>query len=219
MVVSSTFYQSVRETASSQTLASIRLGAPDDYASLLLPNVIRDFAVRNSGVEFQIVSDLSTELAKMVDCRNLDIAFVTRSEDGSGVTAVHEPLEWVASPGMFRDKDEPVPLALFPQGCSVREAATQALDRAGVRWRIAYSSNQFEPLRAAIVGGEAIGVLPRRAVSSDLTMIGREQGLPDIGSVEIVVKVSDGAPGIVQDLADEIVKAFQPKDETVLLSA
>ncbi len=37
--------------------------------------------------------------------------------------------------------------------------------------------------------------------------------------MEIVVKVADGAPGIVQDLADEIVQAFQPKDEAVLLSA
>lgn len=209
----------VRETSSWEKLASIRLGAPDDYASLLLPGVIRDFAVRNRGIEFQIVSDLSVELSKMVERRLLDIVFVTRSEPGVGVTAVHEPLAWVASPEMYRREGEPVPLAVFPQGCSVRESAIQALDAAGVRWRIAYSSNQFEPLRAAISGGEAIGVLPQRAVSPELTVIGPDQGLPSLGTVEIVVRVSDAAPEIVHDLADEIVKAFRPAQEAVLLSA
>jgi DNA-binding transcriptional LysR family regulator len=209
----------VRETASWEKTVSIRLGAPDDYANLLLPNVIKAFAARNRGLEFQIVSDLSVELGKMVESGVLDIAFVTRSPGGAGVTALNEPLDWVASPGLALRADEPVPLAMFPQGCSVRESAIQALDAASLRWRIAYSSSQFEPLRAAIAGGEAIGVLPRRAVGSDLCAIGREQGLPRLGCVEIVVTVSDVAPEIVHDLAGEIVAAFGPRTTGELLSA
>jgi DNA-binding transcriptional LysR family regulator len=190
---------------------SIRIGTPDDYAQLVLPNIIRDFARANRHIEFQIVSDLSIKLSKMIDANELDIVFITKRGDISGLEHFMEPLTWVGAHGSQAALRDPLSLALSPAGCQIREVALQALGARGRRWKVSYSSNQFGTMRAAIAAGEAISVLPSRAVPRDLVRIGSEFGLPDLPSVELVIKVGPQANPTVLRLAASMSAAMRSR--------
>lgn len=200
----------VQEIENTGEISTIRLGTPDDYAQLIMPSVIKQFSSKNKNIEFQIVSSLSKELSAMVDQNLLDIALVSCGPEIHGVSVVKEPLNWVMAPGSRIASTDLVPLAVFPKGCAVRDLGIKALNGAGRRWRVAYSSNHFAPLRTAIASDEAIGILPHRAVPKDLVRSGPEHGLPGLATIELIVKVSRNSPDIVLCLATAIAQAFQP---------
>ena len=196
----------------------LRIGTPDDYAQLFLPAIIKEFTRVNTNVEFQIVSDLSINLSQMVEEGELDLAFVTQTEGLHGLEISSEPLTWVARPGFDIVDDQPIKLAVFPAGCEVRRLGTQALDRAGLRWDVACSSKQFMPLRAVIAAGDAIGILPSRAVPRDLLRVGSEYGLPDLPSANLLVKIASQANPAVQQLGATILRSFSqnlPFDKSI----
>lgn len=199
----------VKKVTEADEPVSVRIGTPDDYAQLLLPNIIREFSRMNSQVEFQIVSDLSPKLAELVDSGDLDLAFITRSADIEAIDIVREPLAWIGDANGHAAREEPIPLAVFPKGCRVREIAVESLEAAGLPWRVAYSSNQFAALRSAITAGEAIGVLPARAVPADVRTLGVDEGLPVLPAAEIVVKIGAQAPPVAHRLAATIADAFR----------
>ncbi len=186
----------------------IRMGMPDDYANLILPEVIRHFSRLNHSIEFELISDSSMRLSKMVDQKMLDVAFMTRSTDVTGFSIGKEEIAWVAAHDIDLENFNTIPLAVFPSGCSVRESAIKALERAGKPWRIFISSNQFEPLRAAILSGRAIGVLPRRARCIGMRHVDKDLHLPEVVPVELVVKVSEEVPDFVNQLAGCLADIF-----------
>lgn len=188
----------------------LRIGTPDDYAQLFLPSIIREFSRSNRNIEFQIRSDLSTNLSSLVDAGEIDVAFVTWTRGISGINLIEEPLSWVSVSQASTHSEDPLPLAVFPDGCRLRDMAMAALDATGRKWRVAYSSNQFAPLRAAIVAGAAIGILPSRAVPRDLIRVGSEYGLPELPPAELVIKLRAQAPEAAHRLAAAIAQALRP---------
>ncbi|MFN3688648.1 LysR substrate-binding domain-containing protein [Salinarimonas sp.] len=198
----------VREIADASEQTSLRFGTPDDYAQLVLPRIVREFSRENASLELQIVSEMSPKLAEMVDSGELDLAFITRIAEIRGLDIVHEPLVWIGDSAGRAAAKEPLPLALFPVGCRVRELALETLEAAGRRWRVAFSSKQFALLEAAISAGEAVGVLPARVVPSIFRRLGADHGLPELPSAEIVIKIGAQAPRMAHRLAAAIAQAF-----------
>jgi DNA-binding transcriptional LysR family regulator len=188
----------------------LKIGTPDDYAQLFLPSIIREFSRSNSNIEFQIRSDLSVNLSNLVDAGEIDIAFITWNKGISGINLVKEPLSWVSVSESLTPSEDPLPLAVFPDGCRLRDMAMAALDAKGRKWRVAYSSNQFAPLRAAISAGAAIGVLPTRAVPRDLMRVGSEYDLPELPAAELIIKLRPQAPESAHRLASAIANALRP---------
>jgi len=193
------------ETVSSNRV--VKIGTPDDYAQLFLPSVIREYSKLNGNIEFQIVSDLSINLAKLVQAGDIDLALITRSGEMVGINLTTEPLCWVAKYG-YEHGEGPIPLALFPEGCEVRQLATSSLNRAGLKWSVVCSSNQLSPISAMILTGKAIGVLPSRAVPKDLIRIGSEFGLPQLPNADLLLKLAPQADVITQDIGKAIAHGF-----------
>ena len=185
----------------------VKIGTPDDYAQLFLPSVIREYSKLNGNIEFQVVSDLSTNLANMVQNGEIDLALITRTGDMAGINLTTEPLCWVAKYGYERD-DGPVKLALFPEGCEVRQLATSSLNKAGLKWSVVCTSKQLSPLSAMILTGKAIGVLPSRAVPKDLIRIGSEFGLPNLPNADLILKLAPQADAVTQDIGKAIAHGF-----------
>ena len=185
----------------------IRVGTPDDYAQLFLPSIIREYSKINGNVEFQVISDLSINLARMAQEGEIDIALITRTGDMSGINLASEPLTWVAGHG-FQPGSEPIQLALFPEGCEVRRIATSSLNRSGIKWKVTCSSNQLAPIFAMISTGRAIGVLPSRTVPKDLVPIGSEFGLPHLPSADLLLKLAPQADPVTQNVGKVIAHNF-----------
>lgn len=199
----------VQEIQSGTQAATLRIGMPDDYAEVLLSKVIKELALRNEVIEMQIVTELSTRLGSMIDGGQLDLAFMTRHEGVTGFKLLDEDLSWVSAVDASVVDETPLPLALFPEGCGVRRNALAALDAAGKRWHIAYCSSNFSSLKAAILEQQAVGVLPARAIPCGLVKVGKDRGLPELESSELVARVNPQASPVVIRLASHVLRAFE----------
>ena len=190
----------------------IRLGAPDDYASKFLPDILARFAASYPHVEVDVVCQPSLDLLDSVQNNAIDVALVTAGHgQPSGALSVHRgELVWVTLKHGCAQEKRPIPLALSHLRCFWRRQAIDALDRAGVPYRIAYTSKHYVGQLAAVMSGLAVAPFPRPAVSGDLKVIGEEAGLPPIGSFEVEMHRAPGATGPLFDaLACHIESNFR----------
>jgi len=66
---------------------------------------------------------------------------------------------------------EPIPLVVLDAPCLMRSAAIDALDRAGLAWRIAFTSASLAGTWAAVKAGLGISVRTPLGVPADLCMM------------------------------------------------
>jgi DNA-binding transcriptional LysR family regulator len=190
---------------------TIRLGAPDDYAGRFLPEILARFAASHPNVEVDVFCLPSRELLALLDENAVDIALISSGHGQQSGFAVHrEELVWGGLRHGCAHERSPIPLALSHVGCCWRKQAIDALDRAGLPYRIAYSSRHYLGQLAAIMAGLAIAPLPKSIVHGDLKVLGEETGLPVIGHFDIELRRASNAKGPLFDgLATHIENNFR----------
>ncbi len=173
----------------------VRLGIPDDYI-VFLPSSLSEFESRYPGIELEVRCGLSVDLVEQVQSGQLDLAVVTRQPRSPGGEPLRrEPLVWTAATDHAAQERRPLPLALSHQGiCIFREQALEALEAAGIDWRIAYTSTSLSGLREAVRSGLAITVLTPSMIGGDLRTLGPDSGLPELPSIELALHRGVGRP-------------------------
>ena len=156
----------------------VRVGIPDDYNETILENALAQFSARHSDVEVFVRSGCTAGFPEAIKRKELDLAIYSAGSIEPGKAFFSEPTVWAAGADFSLDEDAPVPLALFDRDCWWRDAATDALDRVGRSWRIAYLSENYVSVKAAITAGLAIGFLARSAVQDSMQILGKEEGFP-----------------------------------------
>ena len=190
---------------------TIRLGTPDDYAGRFLPDILAHFAATHPHVEVDVSCISSQELNIKLDEGEIDVGLVSAGHGPAGGKMVHrERLVWAGLRHGCVHEMRPVPLALSHLGCCWRTMALDSLDRAGVPYRIAYSSRHYLGQLAPLMAGLALAPLPRSTLSGDVKEFGDEVGLPAIGYFGIELRRSPTARGPLYDaLADHIESNFR----------
>jgi DNA-binding transcriptional LysR family regulator len=181
--------------ASDQTLAAVRVGVPEDFDARRMSGMLSGFARTQPAARLETVSGMSTDLRHKLAAGDIDVALVKR-EPGSGecIASWPEELVWVRG-AAFDAGEEPVPLALFPQGCVYRQRAIRGLDKAQRRWRVAFGSHSLTGIQAAVSSGLGVTVLPTTAVLADH----REcSGMPALPPTELALVTSGSTPGGMQ---------------------
>ena len=189
----------------------IRFGTPDDYAGKFLPDILARFAASHPNIEVDVSCQSSHELLAELDDNRLDIALVSAGHSRrSGHTVHREALVWAGLRHGCAHEQTPLQLALSHIGCCWRTAALDALNRAGIPHRVAYSSRHYMGQLAAVLAGLAVAPLPRSSIIGDLKALGEEAGLPPIGFYEIELRRSAEAHGpLVEALASHIENSFR----------
>jgi DNA-binding transcriptional LysR family regulator len=164
------------------------IGVPDDYASSLFPPILKKFSASYPKVEIQVIGLPSVALAPMLRDGTVDLVCATRVKGLTGEFLRHEPMVWAAGPGATEIwRERPLPIAVFLPGSVAREKAIRSLERAKITYRTSYESPSLLGLLTMARAGLAITPLARCAVPSDFTLLGATHGLPEIGSLEIVL--------------------------------
>ena len=187
----------------------IRLGSPDDYALLWLPEILAGFAEAHPAAEVEVVCLPSSELLRCYDKGDLDITLFSGGNEQPGLPAEslwRGPLRWVGSATRPIHLLRPLPLVLCHTGCTWRIAATRELERAGVPWRMAYSSASQTGTHAVVLAGLGVTVGLSMALPPGLRLLGPEDGMPDLPELEIAMLRHPG-PG-AEALADHIRRGF-----------
>lgn len=189
----------------------VRLGAPEDFATVHLPEILGDFARTHAKVAMAVTCDLTLNLLEKLRDGELDLALVKREPLGpdQGVRVWREHLVWVAADAEVVERSPVAPLVLAPSPCVYRKRAVAALEAAGKPWRAAYTSPSLAGQHAALRAGLGLTVLPREMAPPDLTILGEAQGLPALPDAEIaLLKARTAVPLAAEALAEFILTAL-----------
>lgn len=188
----------------------IRIGCPDDYAESYLPEIFGRFSRSHPTVEVSLECQGSDPLLRMLEEGELDIALVTLTKKYSAARVVYrEQLQWVAAETGDAERQSPLPLAVWQPGCGWRTLTMQALDAAGIPYRIAYSGANAAALSMVVRQGLAVATMPLCMAGHGFRVLGRADGLPPLPSFDIgLVRGTDDNP-IVDAFYDHVVDCFE----------
>ena len=189
----------------------VRLGSPEDFATVHLPGILGEFAKAHPKVAMSVTCDLTLHLLEALRDGQLDLALVKREPLGPdlGVRVWREPLVWVAADHDVLQRAEVAPLVVAPSPCVYRRRAIMALDRNGRPWRVAYTSPSLAGQHAALRAGLGVTVLPLDMAPPDLARLGPECGLPPLADAEIaLMRAATAVPPAAERLAEFILSSL-----------
>lgn len=189
----------------------VKLGVGEDHGSELFSRLRQQLHEGYTAIELDIVCQSRRVLAEETLCGALDLAIVTSLEGiPSGTLLSRRRLQWVASRDFVFDDTAPLPVACFPEGCSLREAGLAGLDSRNIDWRLAICSPSEEVIRDAVSAGAAITVMTEGTIPGDLKAIVRPSLLPPLGRARIQLLEKPGdQTGAALAVKREVVNAFQ----------
>jgi DNA-binding transcriptional LysR family regulator len=180
--------QAVDALAHAALSGEVRIGAIQDFADGALPQVLSRFRQSHPGVRIAARVDRSKSLADAVDKGALDLAVgVSGWSSRRHVPIRTDKMEWFGEKTLRLSRDRPVPLAVFEQPCSFREAAITALNEAGREWDIVFTSPSLSGLRAAVKAGLGVTVRTSLSFAASLKPLPKSSGLPDLPTVDFAL--------------------------------
>ncbi|MCK6441581.1 LysR substrate-binding domain-containing protein [Elstera cyanobacteriorum] len=170
----------------------IRFGVPDDYEGPFVTPLVAEFTRAQPRVALEVHCACSQVLRARLAVDQLDLVLCTRLPGAAeGQLIRREPLQWVGAADHRLEDRRPLPLALFTEDCAFRPHAFDALDRAGIPWRIAYTGSSFAGILSAVSAGLAVTVLARGTIPPGFRLLGEAEGLPPLPKTDIALYQRD----------------------------
>ncbi|MEC5160672.1 DNA-binding transcriptional LysR family regulator [Janthinobacterium sp. CG_S6] len=196
---------------------SVRLGMQEDFGERILTDVLGRFARAHPKVRIEAMVARNTALLERMAAGQLDLALAW----DSGVAMPHSqllgrvPMRWIAAASaepVAGVDGEPLPLVLFESPCLMRTAAIEALERAGMPWRVAFSSPSLGGVWAAVAAGLGVTVRTEIGLPPGLRALGHAAaGLPPLPRVDLVLHRAAALPDpTTQRLRDSVLHAVAP---------
>lgn len=191
----------------------VRFGAPSDFGTRFLPNILARFARSHPGVNVDVTLDGSPVLDEKVRKGDLDLVLYTARPDSTtaagGEVVYTEPLVWVGLEGGIAYDRDPLPLAVSTPGCPWRRAARIALDAMQKPYRISYTSFHSAGQEAALLADLAVAPFPASVVAAPLQVLDERHGLPRIGDYHIIMKQRARAGRATHAFAVHVEESFK----------
>ena len=190
---------------SESVTGKVRLGIPSEFAARILPSIIGDFVALYPEVSLEVKSRLSKHLLsdERQDQFDLVLALNEQLDSEKFPIFIQDQLVWVGDLSLAHN--DTVTLVTAPEGCIYRRRATEALEKAGIKYRIVYSNADLTGLIAALKEGLGITVLAKSTVPNDLAYQLHTKYLPPLGSIGIsLVKTASEPENAVFKLAEFI---------------
>jgi len=189
----------------------VRIGVPEDFATVHLPTVLSGFAKAHPLVELEVTCDLTLNLLDRFHQGAFDLVLVKREPSAQleGVRVWREPLVWVARDQLAVAGQSAVPLVVSPEPCVYRKRAIDALEAVGRKWRVTYTSTSLAGSQSAVNEGLGITVLPREMVPPFLTPIVDDPDLPPLYDTEIALIEMPGLSQTAHRLGLHIIAALE----------
>lgn len=165
----------------------VRVGAIEHYASRLLPPLVAEFCRMHPRIHVEMCSGVSAQMRSELGSRYDIVIGLDQAGSQEGLRLLRSRVVWATSSKLPVHQMRPLPLAVNPEGALFRKWATAALDRAGITWRVAFTSSSVIGLEAAVRSGIAVGVFREDTISKRLKIVGARDGMPPLPEVEVWV--------------------------------
>ena len=104
------------------------------------------------------------------------------------------PMTWIGPVGSdaILRLDAPLDLALYNTPCFFRRAGIEALDKASISWRLAYTTASLQSLWAGVAAGLGMTLRTTAGIPPYLMRLDERHGLPPLPIVELCLHSRQG---------------------------
>jgi DNA-binding transcriptional LysR family regulator len=185
----------------------LRVGVTDDLALTSLPKILRQFQQLYPRVGLALTVAQSPQLHRRVESGHLDVAFLKRTAgEGGGLLVRREHLVWAAVDGARLKPEVPVPLVVYQAPSISRSVGVEALEAAGMPYRVTCTVQGVNGVIAATRAGLGVSIFARSLVPEGLAELPSSVGLPVLGDIDLVLLTSPSpASEASQALVDAIL--------------
>ena len=189
----------------------VRLGVMDDYGTYVLPPFLASFVTAYPRIHLEMETGLTSSMQGRLG-ESFDLVIAMHPEGrGDGEFLRREQAVWAAGPAHATENLDPLPVALYPQGCLFRKWATEALDAAKRPWRLAFVSHSVSAVEAVVAQGLAITVLKAGTFPSRLRSLSDRDGMPRLPGADICLHRVSNPTRPVSLLADHIAAGLRER--------
>lgn len=195
--------EAVRAVRGASVEGVVRFGLPGDFAETWLPAALGQFKKTHPGVRVEVAVERNGVLLERLDRGELDLALVMGNESRSDAEPLAMlPMTWIGPVGvdMVLTPGVALDLALYNPPCFFRRAGIEALDAAGISWRLAYTTASLQSLWSGVAAGLGITLRTAAGLPSSLKRLGTKEGLPPLPSVALCLHAGhrDTSPALAQ---------------------
>jgi len=166
----------------------LRFGVTDDLALTPVPRILRDFRQLYPRIDLELTVSQSGMLQRRVESGHLDVAFVKQAAgEGRGRLVRRDRLIWAAAPGTKLEAGRRVALVVYQAPSISRSLGVQALERAGLPYRVTCTVRGVLGVVAAARAGLGVAIFARSLVPGDLVELPASAGLPDVGAIDLTL--------------------------------
>ena len=178
----------------------VRLGLPQDFAEAWLPEVLGRFTRAHPRMRVEVRAERNALLVEKTMRGELDLSLAWGGGEESPYAArlAELPIRWIGPAdwgGLAGLCGEPLPLVAFEPPCVFRAAGVAALDRAGIAWRLAFSSPSLAGLWAAAEAGLGVTLRTPIGVPASLALLDpMASGLPVLPTIPLSLHRAEKEP-------------------------
>lgn len=183
----------------------LRFGLPEDFASMMLSDILVEFSRLHPRVLLNVECDLTLNLIERFHQNEFDLILIKTNERNQIAEGVHvwdEPVEWVGKKELLPIINEKklIPLILSPSPCVYRGNVIESLNQHHLKWRLAFSSPSYTGKMAAVRAGLGITAIQRSMIPNDLDILDYSF-LPSLKSIKVSL--------IKKDLANQAIDSLE----------
>ncbi|RWE20479.1 MAG: LysR family transcriptional regulator [Mesorhizobium sp.] len=193
----------------------VRIGIPAEYGRSILSRALGQFAKRHPRIEVTVrYAHLASQMKALAD-GELDLAVVFEWESFTGGEMLkHDPTIWVTSTLHHLHEERPVPIALYNRDGWCRDFAIKSLERRGLDYRVAFTSDTAGGLELAVTSGLAIAPISRSNIPIDCRELTLADGFGDIDTSNVVLHRNSLARGeAIDGMENAIREAFTSSNQ------
>lgn len=179
----------------------IRFGLPEDFATMILSDVLVEFARLHPRVILNVECDLTLNLIEKFNQGKFDLILIKTTQQDifdDGLNVWSEPVEWIGKKELLPslDKGTGIPLVLSPKPCVYRGNVINALAKANLNWQLVYSSPSYASKMAAVRAGLGITAIQRTMIPPYLERLDYDF-LPALDDIHIsLLKKKDNSKAV-----------------------
>ena len=193
----------------------VRMGAPDDAAERLLPEMLRRFSQSHPCVTVDVVVDDSQHLIERVKQLKLDLSLITCDagfDDGrEAEILMREKLVWAGLKSGVAAEQTPLPVSVWEEGCIWRTAGLKSLEDNGVQHRVAFQSANISGQKAAILADLAVAPIPVSSIGGDIVQVSKLNNLPALPDYAMGMMLAENMSEPAKAAAEHLRACFELK--------
>jgi DNA-binding transcriptional LysR family regulator len=195
----------------------VRLGVMDDYGTCVVPPLLASFLAGYPHIHVEMETGLTSSMpARLGEAYDLVIAMYPEAR-GDGELLRREQAVWATSSSHAVERLEPLPVALYPQGCLFRKWAIDALDAARRPWRLAFVSHSLAAVEAVAAQGLAVTVVKAGTFPPKLRLLSEREGMPRLPAADICLHRATNLSPAGALLADHLRAGISNRRDEVSL--